>query len=320
MPLAGVELVDTRSAETKVVAATQATGAGSADAQEPPESPKVTSRPQIFSDEEPNDLAAQARAVALPAVIEGSTGRPGDIDSFRFKVEAGQKVAIEIETPDVKPPYFNPRLGVVDSQDHELFSNVDRQLSMYNNNADPHVFLKAISPKSTYTFERGGEYVLQLRDITSRYGNPDYRYRILVRPEIPHIGEVSIESAEQLNLKRGEPMRLAISAGFEEGFTGDLSFAFEDLPPGVEVHPAVQYSDARAPLEIPQNPEIVSAKTQKTAIVLLASPDAAFTRQPVLAKLTCRPIAQGKLGPRLLVLEIPVMVVDRLAQTAEGQK
>ncbi len=305
---------------TNVVATTQATGADSPAVREPGETPKLPSRPSHAPEQEPNDLAGQAAAITVPAIIEGATGRPGDVDSYRFKVEPGQRIAIEIETPNAKPPYYNPRLGVVDSQNHELFSNVDRRLSVYNKKADPHVFLKAISPRSTYTFERGGEYLLQVRDITSRYGSTDYRYRILVRPEIPHIGEVTVEGGEQDNLNRGEPKRLTITAGYEEGFTGDLSFAFEGLPPGVEAYPAVQYSDGRAPLEIPQNPDVVSAKAQKTTIVLLASPEAALTREPLLARLHCRPIAQGRLGPSLLVREIPVMVVEKPPQTAEDQK
>ncbi len=313
-----VEASSAPATGARVAAATQATGAESSAVREAGEAPKLPSRPSFTSELEPNDLAEQAAAVLVPTIIEGSTERPGDIDSFRFKVEPGTKIAIEIETPKARPPYFNPRLGIVDSQSHELFSNVDRRLSLYNNNADPHVFLKAISPRSTYTFERGGEYVLQVRDITSRYGSPDYRYRILIRPEIPHIGEVTVEGAEQVNLNRGEPKRLTITAGFEEGFTGDLSFAFEGLPVGVEAFPAVQYSDGRAPLEIPQNPAVVSPRAHKITIVLVASPGAALTREPVLARLHCRPIAQGKLGPSLLVREMPVMVVEKPPQTAEG--
>ena len=133
--------------------------------------------------QETNHGAAQAeRVISVPAVIEGTIEHPGDVDSFKLKVEPGQKLAFEIETLDAKPPYFNPRIGIADSQDHELFSNVERRLSMFNNNADPQVYLKNVQPKAFYSFERGGEYTLQVRDITSRYGNSSYQYRILVRP------------------------------------------------------------------------------------------------------------------------------------------
>ena len=58
--------------------------------------------------------------ISIPAIIEGSIERPGDIDSFKFKVDPGQKLAFEIETPEFTPPRFNPRLGVVDSKDNGL--------------------------------------------------------------------------------------------------------------------------------------------------------------------------------------------------------
>src|SRR5262249_3085684 len=210
-----------------------------------------------------------------------------ELDSFKVKVEAGQKLVFEVETPDAKPPYFNPRIGVVDSQDRELFSNVERRLSMYNNNADPQVYLKAAQPKATHSFERAGEYVLQVRDITSRYGNPHYRYRILVRPQIPHVGEISVISTEnpdaaaeavtrgevrRLNLMRGEPKRLIVVAAYEEGFTGDLAFTLSGLPEGVQAFPAVHFNEGRAPLEVTQNPDTIAPKLQKSAIVLVADP------------------------------------------------
>jgi hypothetical protein len=270
---------------------------------------------------EPDDAAAQSPMVTLPAILEGAIDHPGDLDTFRFKLEQGQKLAFEIETPDTTPPHFNPRIGVVDGDDHEFFSNVDRRLSMFNNNADPHVFLKAISSKSTYSFEHGGEFTLQIRDITSRYGRPDFRYRILVRPQVPHVGEITLAEADQINLRRGEPRKLAITAQFEEGFAGDVSFSVDGLPQGVSAYPALQYEDGRAPLEVAQNPEIVLPKDQKAAIVLVAAPDAPLTREPVVASLRCRPIAKGQLGSNLLVRSLPLMVVaDFPKPKVEGEK
>jgi len=312
-----VQAGETPAAPPAGAAATQGTGTTAAAGLEASPAPPLPASPSSAREQEPNNLAAQAQTFTLPAILEGSIDRPGDVDCFRFKVEAGQRVAIEVETPEARPPHFNPRLGIVDSEDRELFSNVDRRLSMYNNNADPHVFLKALSPKSTYTFERGGEYVLQVRDITSRYGDTSFRYRILVRPEIPHVGEVTVEGADEVNLFRGKPKRLVVTAAYEEGFAGDVSFSFDGLPPGVDALPAAKYDDGRAPLEVPQNANIVAPKTQKAAIVLVAGSEAALTSQPILARLYCHPIVQDKLGPKLLVREIPVMVVEEPSKRIE---
>ena len=291
---------------------------------EPPQV-KTSSRPVAVLEHEPNDRASQSESISIPAVIEGTIERPGDLDSFKFKVEAGQKVAFEVETSDARPPYFNPRIGVVDSQDREVFSNVERRLSMYNNNAVAEVYLKGAQPKATHSFERAGEYVLQVRDITSRYGNPSYRYRILVRPQIPHVGEISVIPRENLdatpdvvkrsevnhlNLTRNAPKKLVLVASYEEGFTGDLSFTFTGLPEGVDAFPAVQFNEGRAPLEVTQNPDTIAPKQQKATIVLLASPEASLTKEPRTVQLRCQLIGNGMLGPRLLVREFPLMVVE----------
>jgi len=312
-----VEAGDESTTQAKGGSSTQGSGVDSGAERGPKKVLRLPSCPSSVAEREPNDRAAQAQDISVPAVIEGTIEPPGDVDNFKFKVEPGQKLALEIETPDAKPPYFNPRLGIVDSQDHELFSNVERRLSMFNNNADPQVYLKSVEPKAIYTFERGGEYVLQIRDVTSRYGNPSYRYRILLRPEIPHVGEVSVEDGDRINLSRGEPKRLTITASYEEGFTGDLSFTFTGLPEGVQAFPAVQFNDGRAPLEVTVNPDVIAPKPQKTTIVLLASPEAPLTSKPMIVQLHCHPIAKGRLGPNLLVREIPLMVVEGSQQKEE---
>lgn len=321
------------AASAKESASSQVSSVRSAVEREPKQLNRPT-EPLVVMEREPNERASQAESTSVPAVIEGTIEHPGDVDSFKFKVDAGRKLAFEVETSHVQPPYFNPRVGVVDSQDHELFSNVERRLSMYNNNADPQVYLKAAQPKATYAFERGGEYVLQVRDITSRYGNPGYRYRILVRPQIPHVGEISVIPRENLdatpeaakrseviriNLVRQEPKKLILVASYEEGFTGDLSFFFTGLPEGVQAFPAMHFNEGRAPLEVTQNPDVIAPKLQKTAMVLLASPEAPLTTQPRTVQLRCQAIANGKLGPTLLVRELPLMIVEGSAQK-EGEK
>jgi hypothetical protein len=108
----------------------------------------------------------------------------------------------------------------------------------------------------------------------------------LVRLQIPHVGEISVISKEnvdatpeavkrsevnRVNLARQEPKKLILTASYEEGFAGDLSFTFTGLPEGVQAFPAVHFNEGRAPLEVTQNPETIAPKQQKTAMVLLAS-------------------------------------------------
>ena len=68
-----------------------------------------------------------------------------------------------------------------------------------------------------------------------------------------------------------------------------------------------------------QNPDAIAPKQQKTAIVLLARPEAPLTTEPRTVQLRCQLITNGKLGPSLLVREIPLMVVEGSAP-GEGEK
>src|SRR5207249_1888376 len=76
---------------------------------------------------EPNDQPEHAKVFELPAVLEGTIGRPGDIDFFRFKARAGQKLAIEVQTPHAAPPHFNLRLDVLDARKAVVLTNLHVQ-------------------------------------------------------------------------------------------------------------------------------------------------------------------------------------------------
>ena len=57
----------------------------------------------------------------------------------------------------------------MDSQDRELFSNVERRISMFNNLSYVFVYLNRLEPKAIYTFERRGRITF-CRFATSRLG------------------------------------------------------------------------------------------------------------------------------------------------------
>ncbi len=278
-------------------------------ASEPVEVGAATGTLSSRREREPNDSVGNALGISLPLILEGTIERPGDIDSFEFNLEAGQKLAFEIETPQVAPPHFNPRVGISDAAGREQFTNVHSKISLYNNFAERQVYLKAVEPKVVVTFDSGGKYFLQVRDLTSRYGDPSYAYRVLIRPQIPHVGEIWLDKIDRFNLVPGEAKKLTILTSHEEGFTGDVAFSVTGLPSGVEALAAAEVNDARAPMEVTVNPEMILPKTQETTIVLLTAAAASPTPMPAVIQLHCRPILEGEPGSTLLVREIPLMVV-----------
>jgi hypothetical protein len=261
-----------------------------------------------IKENEPNETADQALALSVPVLIEGAIERPGDVDSFRLKVKDGEKIAFELETPGAVPPFFNPRLGIFGTDGREFLTNiyqrVGRQFQFYR---------KTVEAKTVYTFELGGELTLQIRDITSRYGDPSFLYRLLIRPQIPHVGELKLQE-ERVNLGPGEAKKLTVVTDQEEGFTGEIALKVENLPPGVEALPGTEVEPDRGPTPDEGPKERFVAKSQTATILLMASPDAPATELPQFLRIVARPIIEGSPGSPLAVGEVPLMVVNRVAK------
>ena len=176
--------------------------------------------------------------------------------------------------------------------------------------------MKTVEPKTIYTFELGGEYYLQVRDVTSRYGDPSFRYRVLIRPQASHVGDVVVEQ-EQINLARGGAKKLTVTTDQEEGFGGEIALKVEGLPPGVD---AVTGTEVRSR---PRPP--VGRGPQETirAQVADSGHHAGGRRgRPAhpMAEVYSRCSAAGgrrQIGPAPALEEIPLMVVES-GQTSSG--
>ena len=274
--------------------------------------PLIAEAPDQLShlkEKEPNDLPEQALKFSVGTMIDGSIGAPGDRDTFKFEVEAGQQLAFEIETPEVKPPHFNPRLELRGEKGNELLTSIHKRSRRYGGGGIPSNYLKATEPKVIYTFDRSGHYYLEIRDITSRYGNSDYAYRLVVRPQIPHVGAFEVDPGDRINLIPGRARKVNIVTYQEEGFSGEVLFTFAGLPQGVNVFPGAEVDGKKRPNEISEKEESFVPDVQKTTLVLLADPDAPVTRMPRWLSLEARPIVGGQVGSPLPVAQIPLMVV-----------
>jgi len=257
----------------------------------------------LVKEQENGERKGKTLSISVPGIAEGTIDRPGDVDRYAFKVERGQQVAFEVETPQVGPPQFNPRFGILDEEGRELFSNVykrlGRQLTFY---------LKTVEPKTLYTFERSGEYSLVVSDLTRRFGNAGFRYRLLLRPQIPHVGEVRTDT-DRLNLVVGQASKIAVTTDQEEGFSGDIALVLEGLPEGVEFFPGTEVKAYQGPVPEDGLRPRFAPTSESVVIVLLAGADAPATPLPVKLRLLARPISDDGLGPGLLIKEIPTMVV-----------
>jgi hypothetical protein len=180
----------------------------------------------IDADAEPTSFPVEPPVIQTPTMVVGTIERPGDIDRVRFSVNEGDKLAFEIETPEKTLPLLNPLLRVFDADGVEALTNVWTRVNANGNTS------KQIYPKTQYAFPRKGDFTLEIRDITASYGDSEMKYKVLVRPWVPHLGEARV-SIDRLNLAAGRAQQLSIVIDQEEGFDGLAIFSIEGLPDGV---------------------------------------------------------------------------------------
>ena len=264
------------------------------------------------------DPGAEPVEVTLPAMIEGAIERAGDIDLVRFEAKRGDRVALEIETADATVPDFNPFLKVVDENGVEVFTNIHSNL---NNNGG--FIMKTVQPKTTFTFRRDGKFTLEIRDITTQVADDRFAYRVLLRPQVPHVGAVHI-AQDHLNLNPGEVKKISIVTDQEEGFDGYIGLAAEGLPEGVRAMMATEVMAEKPPPLNDGKKHRYAAKNQTATLLFVTDADAPATTTPSKVTIKATPVRAGRIGSPIEVKELLIMVrqptttVSRAGSAAAG--
>ena len=264
--------------------------------------PAAREIPIVDADAEPATVPIVPPKIPLPAMIVGTFEHPGDIDRFRFSIEEGDRLVLEVETPEKTIPEMNPYLRVVDDTGVEAFTNVYSNLNANGNIG------KQIQAKTAFSFSRDGEFTLEIRDITATYGDREMKYRVLIRPQIPHLGEVHV-AEEHINLIAGQAKKLSVTTDQEEGYEGFVVLSVEGLPEGVQAVPGTEVEPDRPPPFSEGKKERFKTKSQKATFILLPGRDAPATHMPAVARVYAQPVVDGKLGDRIPVKDLLVMVM-----------
>ena len=248
------------------------------------------------------DEASKAMVVALPALLAGTIEHPGDIDRVRFAAKVGDRVALEIQTPHATVPVFNPYLKMVDAEGAEVLTNVH---SILNANTE---IEKQIRPKVIHSFPRAGEFTLEIRDITAAFGGPSMAYRVLIRPQVPHMGQIHVEE-DHLNLVAGTATPLSLVTDEEEHFEGSIALSLAGLPPGVTAVAGTQAEPDAPPAVNEGRKERYVSRSRKATLVLVTAADAPPTRVPVPVTVMAQPVEEGRMGRMTPVKDLLFMVV-----------
>ena len=293
----------------------------------PPHPLQLDPAPEV----EPNDSVARPGTVKIPGLIKGRIQKPGDVDLFRFQAKAGQQLAFELETPRVSPPHFNPWLKLLDEGGNELVSNIYME---YGGDGDD--VNKTVERKTIFTIEQAGSYYVQVRDLTSVQGGPRFVYRLLARPQVPHLGRIEIslgvtpslstliDKTDRINLEAGQAKEMVVVCEKEEGFQGEVALTVDNLPPGVQawVSTAAGWTETlmRGIQYRPVDVEVMSPRhhrPQRSATTLLfwASPDTPITGMPRFLHLVARPVVDGRAGPAVPAGRIPFLAIQPAEKT-----
>lgn len=175
-----------------------------------------------FTEAEPNNDRDKANAVAMPVAINGRIGEKGDIDTFRLKASADQRLVIEVKARTFGSP-LDALLVLSDAAGNLIQQNDD--------SSGPDARLEFDAKKDT-------EYLLAVRDLTDR-GGERFGYRLTVQP--PNTAQDFVVRANVGRVRVGRGGTTAVRCDVERrnGFSGVVRIEGRDLPAGVSVRPLV---------------------------------------------------------------------------------
>ncbi|HKX00316.1 MAG TPA: hypothetical protein VJN43_21425 [Bryobacteraceae bacterium] len=256
--------------------------------------------------------AASRPTMKVPGIAEGVISKPAERQTIGFHVEHAGELALEVETPEATLPLFNPVIRVLDSGGREVITNVYTQL----NNCGGFM-MKTVQPKFIASFAEGN-YTLEIHDLTTDNGAASFAYRVLVRPEIPHLGKVEV-TEERVNLSPGTAKQVSVELEREENYSGLVALSVEGLPPGVEAAAGSEPEQEKPPLMNGGKVERYFPKHQQSVLLLTAAPDAPVMAMPQMVRVVVRPIVEGKVAAPISVKSVPVMVVAAKAEAAAAE-
>jgi len=145
--------------------------------------------------------------------------------------------------------------------------------------------------------------------LTPRFGKASFKYRVLIRPQVPHIGKIAVKE-ESINVQPGKAEKLTLTVAEEEGYAGTVAVAVENLPPGVQALTSTEVPPDPEPLLDKGKMEQFVAKNKRVEILVAAGMDAPPSTLPRIARLVARAVVEGVVGPPVWSQDMPVMVVN----------
>ena len=168
--------------------------------------------------------AAQGDWRQGPYVINGSLEKERDKHTYEIQAAAGKPLHIWTLSTQLGIPHLDPVIALRDQSGKKLAEN-DDTVGAYGTligNPDSTLF---------YTPEKNQRLTLTVEDRTKR-GGPSYQYRLKVASEKPSF--LLFTTPENFTVERGGSAEIIVLMPREQGFDGEATIWFEDMPTGIE--------------------------------------------------------------------------------------
>ena len=162
--------------------------------------------------------------VNLPVAVTGDLERPRAADFYAFEVQAGQRLAFEVNSMQLGY-MLDPSLFIYDLNGRQIAYQDE---PAPNNSKE----MPNLDPDLVHEFEKAGRYLVMIRDSGGR-GHPDYIYRLQIAPVEPAFEVKALTPS--LTLFRGQTNLLPVRVRRLGGWDTPLEVWLENPPPGVQV-------------------------------------------------------------------------------------
>ena len=197
---------------------------------------------------EPNDAAAQAQKLVVPAEVTGNFATRGDADLYAFDAQAGQILWIDVHgqrNGGQTDPYFAVQQVTVNEKGEEKVTQMTLVDDNPTNLAGNIFNTQSDDPAFRFVAPAAGLYRVVVRDRYSESrGDPALTYRLVIREETPDFRLVAIPQVPtadlnlaattwDISLRKNDTTGINVLAYRLDGYTGPIDVTVEGLPAGV---------------------------------------------------------------------------------------
>ncbi len=176
---------------------------------------------------EPNEERAQGAVLAIPSTTNGRFQKANDIDWYRIRLDAKQKVQLEIVAHRYIKSPVDTLIQVYDAQGQMLLENDDEA---FDPGYECYQDYKTTDSKLVFTAPAAGEFFVRVSDQTGVFG-PRAIYRLTVQEDRPDFRLTHFPDATPI-WGPGSTACVLVRVDRFSGCNDDIELAVEGLPPG----------------------------------------------------------------------------------------